>query len=150
MLTTIEKILLLNKIELFNTSTPDALVYLAQIAEEKAFDKGQTMLEEGITSDGLYIVVEGEISLIRNAVEVEVLKAGEIIGIWALFDEEPWPYAAASKTRAVVLIIHRNEFYDLLDDYPEISQGIFKALSRRIRSLVEQLDDGTHERNKRT
>jgi len=136
MLTTVEKVLFLNKIELFNASTPAVLVYLARIAEEKVFDKGETILSEGV-------IVEGEVNLIRNNVVVAVLVADEIIGTWALFEEESWPYAADAKNRVTVLIIQREKFYDLLDDYPEISQGLFKSLSRKIRTLVVQLDDGT-------
>ena len=146
MLTTIEKILFLNKIELFNTSTPEALVYLARISKETEFNKGTTLLLEGEKADGLYIIVEGKVSLIRNNIEVAELGTDQIIGTWALFDEDPWPYSAAAKTKVITLPILRNEFYDLLDDYPEISQGLFRALSRKIRLLVEQLDDGTQAR----
>ena len=143
MLTAIEKILFLHKIELFASSSPESLIFLARIADEKSYSKGKTVLFEGQKSEGLFIIADGEVNLIRNNVTVALLKQDEIIGTWALFDEESWPYSASAKTDVTLLLVRRQDFYDLLDDYPEISRGLFIALSRKIRSLVGQLDDGT-------
>ncbi|MFC1555888.1 MFS transporter [candidate division KSB1 bacterium] len=135
-----EKVLFLNRLELFSSSTPASIYHLVAIANEIEYSKGKTIVSLNDSANGIFIILQGEVELIRNDETVAVLKEGEIIGSWALFEEESWLYTAVAKSKTALLNIERDRFYDLLDIHPEISKGLFKSLSHKIRMLKEQMN----------
>ncbi len=83
------------------------------------------------------IVVEGSVELSRGGQAVMVAKQNEVLGAWALFDDEPLPIEAKTLEDTRMLRIDRDDFYDLLADNSEITQAIFATLVKRFRKLVE-------------
>jgi CRP-like cAMP-binding protein len=64
------------------------------------------------------------------------LGENESLGAWALLEAEPRVVSARAAEESLLLRVDREDFYDLLLDYPELGQGILKALVRRMRKLV--------------
>ena len=58
-------------------------------------------------------------------------------GTWSLFDDEPAVVTARTETEVFALRIGRDEFLDLLPDHVDITKGVLRSLSRRIRSLLK-------------
>lgn len=141
MLNSVEIVLFLGEKELFRDSSPDSLLNIAKIAENIEIPKGKELLSEGQNSDGIYIVVEGEMSLKRGGKEEKVVASPDSIGEWALFDDQQWVYSAVAKVNTELLTIKRDDFYDLLDDQPEIGRGLYVSLSRQVVALRKELEN---------
>ena len=63
--------------------------------------------------------------------------AGDVLGTWALLDVES-RVATATVTEPVhVLRIDRADFFDLIADNLEITRGVLRALTSRVRKLIE-------------
>lgn len=131
----IEKVLLLQRVDLLRDARSAHLALIASIADEVERPAGSTLLRAGEPADALWIVVEGTIDL-RGAGTAMAVGEGDSFGTWSLIDEAPSVIDATAATPARLLRIGRDEFHDLLSDYPELAIGLLQGLARRMRSLV--------------
>ena len=84
----------------------------------------------------MYIIVNGKVAVESGGERILVAGEKEVIGTWALLDNEPMVVTATVLDDAHLLRIEREDFYDLLADHSEVMQNIFRVLIRRIRTLV--------------
>ena len=83
------------------------------------------------------MVVDGAVELSRNGDVLHTAGQNEVLGAWALFDDDPMPVTAKTVEDTHLLRIGRDDFYDLLSDNAEITAAIFSTLVKRFRKLVE-------------
>lgn len=139
-MTVIEKVLLLQAVDLFASVTVEQLSFLAAIAEEETIEADKVLYREKDPPDGLYVVVSGDIRISRGGETIEQIGPNTPFGVWALFDDQPRLTQATSTTETCLLFVPREEFYDVLSDHVDIVQGIFKQLVRRMRRLATVLE----------
>jgi CRP/FNR family transcriptional regulator len=135
-LTTLDKAIRLQKVELFSDMDTDVLALAASIANQVHMPVGSVLFSENGPSDALYVVLEGRIRLTRGGREIFSTGPGETLGNWALFDDQPSVATATCAEDTWVLQIEREDFFDLLADHSEMTQKMFKALVKRVRSLL--------------
>jgi CRP-like cAMP-binding protein len=136
-MTIIEKVLALQEVELFSRVSTEALAHLAAIAHEENLEEGRELFREGDAADALHLILAGSIRLHRDGRDVTQAGAGDVIGTWALLDVDTRVVSAAVTESAHLLRIDRYEFYDLIADHLEITRGVFSALVKRVRRLIE-------------
>jgi CRP-like cAMP-binding protein len=139
MLTLIEKVLLLQEIDVFQKSPTEDLSHIAAITEELDYSSSENIYLEGDISDSLYIVIEGKVRLHRAGTEIMIAEAKDVFGTWALFDDEPRVATATTQEDCRLLRLDKEEFYDLLADHSRITQDILKTLSLRLRRLIQNV-----------
>ncbi|MFQ5510817.1 MAG: Crp/Fnr family transcriptional regulator [Candidatus Krumholzibacteriia bacterium] len=140
MLTVVEKVIFLQNVEVFEGIPTEQLSYLAAIAEEASFSRGQEMYRFGEVSDALYIVLEGEVRLHRDDEEITVARPSDPFGAWALFDDKPRVATATATDDGRFLRIYREDFLDLLSDHSQITEGVLKMIVGRLRRLLEKVE----------
>ena len=134
----VEKVIALEAVELLKNLSPEQLSRIATIAREVKYPPGKVVLEPTKPLDALYVIVDGAVELSRNGEALHTARQNDVLGAWALFDEEPMPVSAKTTEDTRLLRIARDDFYDLLSDNVEITAAIFSTLVRRFRKLVEQ------------
>jgi CRP-like cAMP-binding protein len=135
-MTIIERVLLLQGIDLLSGVTTEQLSYIAMIGEELTFEPGMTLFEEGEPPTGLYVVVSGGVSVSRGRNLIHRIGPGGSLGVWGLFDDQPQLASAKADERSHVFFVSRTEFYEVLSNHVDIVQGIFKQLVQRLRRLA--------------
>ncbi len=138
MLTPIEKVLLLQNVEIFAEVPSDQLAALAAISREVSYLAGDLVYQEHDSPDGLYLVLSGAVRLSQGERTVSVAGPRESFGTWALFDDEAKVLGAETIEDSRLLRIDRNEFNDLLSDDVRIAQGIIRTVARKLRELAER------------
>lgn len=138
MLSPIEKVLLLQQVEIFAEVPSDQLAALAAISHEVAYLAGDTIYSEHDTPDGLYLVLTGAVRLSQGERTVSVAGPQVSFGTWALFDDEARVLTAGAIDDTRLLRIDRNEFNDLLSDDVRVAQGIIRTVARKLRELAER------------
>jgi ATP/ADP translocase len=136
MLSPIEKVLLLQNVEVFAEVPTDQLAALAAIAREVSVLAGDTVFREHDSPDALYLVLEGHVRLHQGEREVGTANRLTTFGTWALFDDEPRVMTATASEDTRLLRIDRNEFNDLLSDDVRIAKGIIRTVTRKLRELA--------------
>jgi len=139
MLTTVEKVLFLQEIDLFEYTSTEDLAHIAAITEEIEFQPEETIFTEGDIPDAMYMVIGGRVRMTRGKEEVMVAGAKDVFGTWALFDDEPRVATATTLEDTRVLRIDKEDFIDLLADYVAITQSILKTMVKRLRKLMNRI-----------
>ncbi len=135
----VEKVIALEGVELMANLTSEQLARIGSIANEVSYLPGRAVLDAGKPLDALFVVVEGAVELSREGEVLATVRPNEVLGAWALFeDNDPMPFTARATEDTRLLRIAREDFYDLLSDNTEITSAIFSTLVRRFRKLVEQ------------
>jgi CRP-like cAMP-binding protein len=141
MLTTIEKVIFLQEINIFEFVSTEDLAYIATITDEMEVKSGNTVFKEGDISDAMYMVIEGAVRLHRDGEEVTIARGKEVFGTWSLFDDEPRIATGTALQDTVLLRVSKDEFVDLLSDHIRITQSVFKALVKSIRGQIYRAMD---------
>jgi ATP/ADP translocase/HEAT repeat protein len=132
---TIEKVFLLQKVDLLREARSAHLAILASIAEELEVPAGTRVLREGEPTDALYVVVKGAVEL-RGMGGTLLANDGAAFGTWALIDQSPSVVEAKTRDQSRLLRITRDDFQDLVADHPELAIGMLQGLAKRMRTIV--------------
>jgi CRP-like cAMP-binding protein len=138
-LTIIEKVIVLQNVDVFSEIPTEQLSYLAAIAEDVSFSPDEVIYKCDEPSDALYIVLEGKVRLYRESEEIAVAGAKEAFGTWALFDETPRVASARATEATRLLRIDREDFIDILSDHVQITESVLKSLVRNLRGLLDRV-----------
>lgn len=133
-----EKLRFLQKTELFAELPVASVESICDVAHELVCPEEHTLFEEGDEGDSLYLLVDGEISIIKS--EMEVLsfnEKGYCFGEVALIDDKPRSATIKTVTTTRLLRITRNDFYQALAREPLIGRGMFRVLNNKIRHDLE-------------
>ncbi len=137
MLTVVEKVVFLQNVDIFEQVPAEQLSYIAAIADEVEYFKGDVIFKENEPSDSLYLVIDGKIDLQREGQQILAAGAKEAFGTWSLLENEPRVVTARVTADARLLRIERSDFVDLLADNVQVTQGILKTLVKKVRDLVD-------------
>src|SRR5262245_45282606 len=85
-MSTVEKVLCLQRVVGFKSATTEMLGYISSIAGEIELPSESVIFSEQEISDAMYIVVTGHVRLEKEGREVVVVGPYQSVGTWALFD----------------------------------------------------------------
>ena len=138
MLTETDKLQFLQKTELFSELPETELKSICQIANEVAYPANATLFEEGDEGDSLYLMVDGEVSIIKAGTEVLFFnEKGYCLGEIALIDNKPRSATVKTVKSTQFLRITRHDFYNAMMREPRIGSGMFRVLNDKIRRDLE-------------
>lgn len=140
MLTTIEKVIFLQNVDVFSEVPSEQLAFLAAIAEEISVLENDVIYNKDDRSDALFLVLDGNVRLDRDGREITTVGSMEAFGTWALFDDEPRVATATAVADTRLLRIDHDDFYELLADNVEVTRGVLKMMVRRLRGLVDRVN----------
>lgn len=135
-MTTVEKVIFLQDVDVFAKIPLEDLAYVAMIADEVVAEPGRVLYAEGDISDSMYLVLDGSIRLQRGGIEVMLAGPRDVFGTWALFDDETRIVTAVAAEESNLLRIDKEDFLDLLADHSRITEGVLKVLASKLRNLV--------------
>jgi len=138
--TIIARVIFLQNIELFADIPSEQLAHLAGITQSYSADTDDILFEEGDHSQSLYLLIDGNVQLFRNGMLRKEVTAAGAIGVWGFFDGKERLVSATCKAESHFLIIDRIDFYDLLEERVQLSQGLLTYFIKRIRKLTEVSD----------
>ncbi|WP_053960331.1 Crp/Fnr family transcriptional regulator [Sulfobacillus thermosulfidooxidans] len=113
----------------------------------RKFTTGEVIFYQGEETTGLWIVLEGRISVERTSSDGYVFATGiwlpgDIIGIAGLWDKSPYPATAkAMETPTSILWISRDHVTNLQHQIPEFSIALCRTLATRLRLVQETIAD---------
>lgn len=134
--TTIEKVIYLQRIEMFADIPSEQLAYLADITHSLSIKKNEIIFEQGELSYSMYVLVDGKIDVIRNGVKIRELSDDTAFGIWSFLDHEPRMVKTKTTEESRLYKIDSSDFFDLLEERVHLSQGILKYFAKRFREMV--------------
>jgi len=136
----------LSKIFLFESLTEEQVNLFIKFTSVKKIGKGDFLFSEGQPATAFFIVVDGSVKVFKLSAEgneqiLHVQQPGDLIAEAVIFEFDTYPAYAQALENTTLVRISKIEIIDLLTHFPEISFQIMRAYSRRIRQLVNKIEE---------
>jgi CRP-like cAMP-binding protein len=131
-LLTIERVVLLKQVSLFERTPDRVLAGLARTLVEEEFAAGTELIVEGAVEDWLFVLIDGSVRVIRSDRVVD-LEAGQVVGELAVLEPEPRTATVTALTDVHAFRLSKVDFDEALRTRPEIAAGVIAELVRRLR-----------------
>lgn len=135
----IEKVIVLKSTKLFEQTPESILTEIVPILREEEVAAGEVIFERGDHGACMYIIFEGEIEVYDKDLIFATLGNRDFFGELALLDPEPRSASVRAKSDGLLLRLDQQDFYELIEDQPDVMRGIIQILCRRLRKQNELL-----------
>jgi len=95
--------------------------------------RGEVLIAEGKASDGLYVVLAGEVEVKVRGQRVATLKEGEVFGEMSLLTRKPGSATVAASKRTSLLRLPREAFDAIIMSHPQILELVAELSDARTR-----------------
>ena len=141
----------LRAIPLFAAVPDDALSAIAGLLIERRIPKNQTIVEEGLSGDYMYVIREGQVKVTKLSGDgrekiLELLGPGDFFGEMSLLDDAPRSASVKSLTETHILALSRPDFLKELRRNPDLGMAVIQELTRRVRQMDEQASSLSFQR----
>lgn len=136
----------LARTRLFAGVDASALTALAQRFTSRRCRRGEVVVRQGDPGDSLYVVASGSLKvLVESAAGEEMvlvtLGTSETFGELALVDGGPRSATVEALEPSELLVLTRQNFFDLAREQPAMIQGLLDNFGGLLRRLTDQLAD---------
>lgn len=122
---------------------PDQQEQHATGALGKIYQPGDVLIRQGEVSEGLLVILEGQVALMREQRGQEmflgVRSAGEVLGETAVLEKETQMATVVAVSPVRVLTVDRENFMRRINEDPSLANRLFQLMSRRIRELNQEV-----------
>ncbi len=125
MLTTIEKIFMLQEVEFLRQASADHLALLADLFEEQTMPAGRYLFRSGAPCPSFVMLLEGQVELQKTGANPELFERGPV-NFWACLSGRPTLLAAKCLTECRILTMPSEDLLDALTTEPGLSLAILK------------------------
>lgn len=127
---------LLQELAFFSPLPAKAVKLLAFMAERQHFSKDETVFEEGDDYARAYIILSGQLTLMKNNQNekkvVQHFYQGDLLGTFSLLGAIPSLFLLKAGCETTVLTIAREHFRKIQEQFPETARVSLKSLLREI------------------
>ena len=138
-----DRLMLLKQSSVFSMVSTDDLRVVAQSLEQQDYFAGDCVFEINDQGDHLYLLVSGKIGLTIDKDPgsdnyIALLGPGDTFGEMNLLDDLPRSATAHVIEDVTVLTLEKTCLRGLIQSYPDISIGMLRSLSLRIREVNDK------------
>jgi len=113
---------------------------IVNLCDMRNFKKGETIIVEGEQGDELYIILQGQIDIIKKTMQnqkyvvtsLDASKGGLYVGELALIDNDKRSATVEAKTDCECLVLNRDNFIKFGDMYPEVGLNITRVIATQL------------------
>lgn len=137
------KIDTLSTIPLFQYLSHPELLRVLNVMEYREYNSGVDIITEGSLGDELFVILKGEVEILKAKNRIAILKDGSHVGEMALIEVYPRSATVRTLTQVKVLIMKRKDFYSIIREEPKLATKLLwnflKELSKRLRETNERM-----------
>lgn len=143
MLDIFDRVILLKNSQFFSSVKTEDLAIVAKVLEEESFSTGDIIFKLGDFGEQMFIVESGNIGISitdsgKPGDYVCVMQKGDCFGEMGLLDEQARSATAHVLEDSTLLVLSKEKLKTLISSYPELSLGMLKSLSLRLRLSNEK------------
>jgi CRP/FNR family transcriptional regulator, cyclic AMP receptor protein len=126
------KIDLIKRVPLFSSASKSELAEIASIADEIDLPAGKVLIKEGDAGREFFVLIDGTADVERGGRTVATLGPGDFFGEIALVAKTPRTATITTTSPVRALVITDRAFRQLLEQSPQIQNGVLRALAERL------------------
>lgn len=136
----------LHDIPLFSELSIEQLRKISSFSKLKRFMKNEIIFNENDFYVGFYILLKGAVKVYKISSKgkesvVHIVKPLTAFADIPLFEGGNYPVTAEALEETLALLIPKDHFLELIHSEPEISLKMLAGFAKRLKSLINQLDD---------
>ena len=135
-----QKVNLLKSMDFFRLLDSNALESLAIECEEVVLGPYEFLFQEGESGDSMFVVLSGELAVIREDAVIAKRVAGDHVGEMALIESRPRAATVRTLSNTNLLKLSKKQFYAYFASNREALLGILKTISERSREDLAALE----------
>lgn len=135
----VDRIASLSAVSIFSETPRSSLEIISALLEEIEVAAGERVIERGEMGDSMYIIVRGRMMVHDGERKLNDLGPGDVFGEMAVLDPEPRSASVTAQTEGVLLRLKQETLHDLMVQQPEITRGVIRMLSNRLRRLIHNM-----------
>ena len=134
-------------VDLFAGLDKKDLQLLAGACQERKYSAGSTLIKQGDTGVGLYVIIGGTVHITkaadpdRSEIDLGTAGAGNVLGEMSLLDDLPRSATVTAVDDVTALLLPVWEFRTTLRNQPNIALRLLTTLSRRLRKAESHSRD---------
>jgi CRP-like cAMP-binding protein len=137
----LENVEFLKSVPIFSELNNDTLTQLSKSGSIQSFSKDSIILSEKEGGTALFIIISGKVKISRISSEdddkeviLSILNPSDFFGEMALLDGLSRSATATAIEDSKIFLIQRNDFLELIRNYPEVSIALLQELTQRLRA----------------
>lgn len=149
-----EKLALLVGSPLFADLHAEELELLADLCQELEFSAGQTIVEEGVAGDSVFIVEDGKVEIFRtdtsqHSRKLTTLERGQFFGEMSVIEKSTRSATVIAATDCKLLTLSTDDLYSFakifVNGFTLVIINVARVLSQRLRNTTGELMKGSQE-----
>ncbi len=137
----------LARVDLFAGLDKKDLQLLASACKERKYSAGSTLIKQGDTGVGLYVITSGTVRITKATdpdkaeIDLGTVGSGNVLGEMSLLDDLPRSATITAVDDVTALLLPVWEFRTTLRNQPTIALRLLSTLSRRLRKAESHSRD---------
>lgn len=134
----------LKYIPLFSELSDDDLREIVKLAVRQVYKKDNMILIEEEIGSTMFIILDGRVKISRisddgREVILSILSEGDFFGEMSILDGQNRSANVVTLDDSKIMVIRREDFLQMLHDYPQIAINLLKELAQRLRRSDAQI-----------
>jgi CRP-like cAMP-binding protein len=124
----------LERVPLFEGVPRRHLGRIARAATTRRFSQMSRIVQADDAGNTFYVILDGQVSVLRNGRRLARLGPGEAFGELALLIDAPRAATVVADTDVLTMCLSRSAFNKVLKSEPAVSIALLRTLSNRLRA----------------
>lgn len=126
-------------VPIFSEIPMETLEKIEKIGTRRMFNKNDVILMEDEVGSALFVIVKGKVKVARTSsdgreVILTILSDSDFFGEMAILDGQTRSATVVAIEDTELFLIQRNDFINLLKEYPEVAISLLQELTKRLRA----------------
>jgi CRP-like cAMP-binding protein len=109
------------------------LKQIAEHADEVAFAEGEAIVEVDQPGDSIFVILEGEVKVVRGNRTIARMGPGEFFGEISLLDGGPRTATVVAETPVLTARVFKRSFDRVVTHEPTVASKVLAVVARRLR-----------------
>jgi CRP-like cAMP-binding protein len=127
----------LGRCPFFQGLSRNELIALAKLTEDLEVDEGKVLTREGESGSEFFVIIDGEVGVMKDGQEIRTMGPGDFFGEIALLEDRPRTATVTAKTPLRFFVLTRQAFRSMLAHQPELERKVLSALEERVGATSE-------------
>lgn len=132
---------MIGRVSLFSELSKKHLRSIAKSGVERNFEGGQTIVKEGESGVGFYLILDGKVEVKKKNKVISALSGGDFFGEMGLIDDAPRSADVVAVSPTKTLCVSAWAFTGLVKGNPEIAMKMMKVLVHRLRTTNKSFSE---------
>jgi CRP/FNR family cyclic AMP-dependent transcriptional regulator len=139
------KLWYLKNINLFHSMTPEQMRMVEERTVMREIRRKEVLYLPGEPGDRIYLLKRGVVKISAlpedgHEVILALLRKGEVFGEEAVLDDSPRDHMAEAYDDALICIITRQDFLEMLRTFPDLGFRVTKLIGFRLRTFRNRVE----------